>query len=167
MVSIFMHQNIGPFIITRQVIFSVTYWRSYCDSNHTYCTLLSFGLTMPTGLRSRLTIVQILIVVIDLKTNKQPPLPHWRLRSFAVYWFLPCFSSSYNWLWSKLFSNKMSHFSGGSRIFLRGGANSQCACANLLFYNFFCKKLHENERICTPGACVHCVPLGSTNALHV
>ena len=34
--------------------------------------------------------------------------------------------------------------------FPEGGANSQIECANLLFYNSFCLKLHENERIWTP-----------------
>ena len=38
--------------------------------------------------------------------------------------------------------------SGGSRIFPRGGANSQ----NCYYFSHFCRKLHENERIWTPGA---------------
>ena len=37
--------------------------------------------------------------------------------------------------------------SGGSRIFLRGGANSQ----RPITLQMFCRKLHENERIWTPG----------------
>ena len=36
--------------------------------------------------------------------------------------------------------------SGGSRIFPRGGANSQ----NCYYFSHFCRKLHENERIWTP-----------------
>ena len=31
------------------------------------------------------------------------------------------------------------------------GANFQSGCANLLFCNCFCQKLHENETIWTPG----------------
>ena len=38
-------------------------------------------------------------------------------------------------------------FSGGSRIFPGGGANSQ----NCYYFSHFCRKLHENERIWTPG----------------
>ena len=38
------------------------------------------------------------------------------------------------------------HSTGGSRVFLRLGSNSQSRCAN----QFFCRKLHENERIWTP-----------------
>ena len=34
-----------------------------------------------------------------------------------------------------------------------------------LFCNFFCRKLHENERIWTPGAYVPGVPLASANGL--
>ena len=45
------------------------------------------------------------------------------------------------------FGNYSTGFSGGSRIFL-GGANSQSGCAD----QFFCPKLHENERIWTPGS---------------
>ena len=37
--------------------------------------------------------------------------------------------------------------SGGSRIFPRGGANSQ----KCYYFSIFCRKLHENERIWTPG----------------
>ena len=36
--------------------------------------------------------------------------------------------------------------SGGSRIFPRGGANSQ----KCYYFSIFCRKLHENERIWTP-----------------
>ena len=51
--------------------------------------------------------------------------------------------------------------SGGSRIFPGGGANSQ----NCYYFLHFCRKLHENERIWTPGgACVPGAPLGSANA---
>ena len=39
------------------------------------------------------------------------------------------------------------HNSGGSRIFPRGCANSQ----NCYYFSNFCWKLHENERIWTPG----------------
>ena len=50
--------------------------------------------------------------------------------------------------------------SGGSRIFPRGGANSQ----NCYYFSHFCRKLHENERIWTPrGVCIPGAPLGSTN----
>ena len=52
-------------------------------------------------------------------------------------------------------------FSGGSRIF-PGGANSQ----NCYYFSHFCRKLHENERIWTPGgARVPGAPLGSANAI--
>ena len=37
--------------------------------------------------------------------------------------------------------------SGGSRIFPGGGANSQ----KCYYFSIFCQKLHENERIWTPG----------------
>ena len=37
-------------------------------------------------------------------------------------------------------------YSNGSRIFPRGGANSQ----NCYYFSHFCRKLHENERIWTP-----------------
>ena len=41
----------------------------------------------------------------------------------------------------------MYSISGGSRIFLGEGPNSQGGCANL----FFSRKLHENETILTPN----------------
>ena len=46
--------------------------------------------------------------------------------------------------------------SGGSRIFPRGGANSQ----KYYYFSIFCRKLHENERIWTPrgGARPWCPP---------
>ena len=43
-------------------------------------------------------------------------------------------------------SNSLSLISGGSRIFPRGGANSQ----KCYYFSIFCRKLHENERIWTP-----------------
>ena len=47
------------------------------------------------------------------------------------------------------FGNYSTGFSGESRIFLgEGGANSQSGCVD----QFFCRKLHENERIWTPGS---------------
>ena len=47
--------------------------------------------------------------------------------------------------------------SGGSRIFPRGVRQLPKV---LLFFNFFCRKLHKNERIWTPrGACVPGAPL--------
>ena len=51
--------------------------------------------------------------------------------------------------------------SGGSRIFPRGGANSQ----KCYYFSIFCRKLHENERIWTPGgrASLAPPPLGSAN----
>ena len=41
--------------------------------------------------------------------------------------------------------------SGRSRIFPRGGANSQ----NCYYFSHFCRKLHENERIWTPRGGTH------------
>ena len=51
--------------------------------------------------------------------------------------------------------------SGGSRIFPRGGANSQ----KCYYFSIFCRKLHENERIWTPrgGRASLAPPLGSAN----
>ena len=48
-------------------------------------------------------------------------------------------------------------YSGGSRIFPRGGANSP----KCYYFSIFCRKLHENERIWTPrgGARPWCPPL--------
>ena len=43
-------------------------------------------------------------------------------------------------------SNASWVISGGSRIFPRGGANSQ----KCYYFSIFCRKLHENERIWTP-----------------
>ena len=40
----------------------------------------------------------------------------------------------------------------------RGSANSQSGCANLLF----CRKLHENERICTPRGGMPCASGSAT-----
>ena len=40
-----------------------------------------------------------------------------------------------------------------------GGANSLSGCAYLLFCNFFCRKLHENERIWIQGGHIPGVPL--------
>ena len=48
--------------------------------------------------------------------------------------------------------------------FPEGGANSQSGCTNLLFCIFFCRKLHENERIWTPSQACPWRPLGSPNA---
>ena len=51
--------------------------------------------------------------------------------------------------------------SGGSRIFPGGGANSQ----KCYYFSIFCRKLHENERIWTPGGGASLAPpLGSANA---
>ena len=51
--------------------------------------------------------------------------------------------------------------SGGSRIFPRGGANSQ----KCYYFSIFCRKLHESERIWTPrgGRASLAPPLGSAN----
>ena len=48
---------------------------------------------------------------------------------------------------SKKWADELTYYSGGSRIFPRGGANSQ----NCYYFSHFCRKLHENERIWTPG----------------
>ena len=64
--------------------------------------------------------------------------------------------NSYAWFFSKLLQ-----ISGGSRIFPGGGgANSQ---SRLLTY-FSGRKLHENERIWTPGGASPGAPLRSATA---
>ena len=65
-------------------------------------------------------------------------------------------------LWRKRRTvNGWSQFSGGSRIFPRGCANSQ----KYYYFSIFCRKLHENERIWTPrgGRASLAPPLGSAN----
>ena len=52
------------------------------------------------------------------------------------------------------------HVSLADPGFTRGGcANSQIG----IILSIFCQKLYENERMWTPGACVHGTPLRSTN----
>ena len=70
------------------------------------------------------------------------------------------------WGMCSLFAENCMKISGGSRIFLRGGggegvewgANCQSGCANLLFCNSFCPKLHENERTWTEKRRTSSVP---------
>ena len=54
-------------------------------------------------------------------------------------------------------SHHMVHTIGRSRIFLSGAPtpNAQSRCANVLFCNFVCQKLHDNERIWTQGGGAH------------
>ena len=89
------------------------------------------------------------------------------LRTHAFYIYGTNIHSMAQAIWSLiLFSGPLVKFipsvsSGGSRIFPRGGTNSQ----NCYYFSHFCRKLHENERIWTPrgGARVPGAPLGSAN----
>ena len=54
---------------------------------------------------------------------------------------------SVNKLFEFSYYKLLDQLSGGSRIFPRGGTNSQ----NCYYFSHFCRKLHENERIRTPG----------------
>ena len=58
----------------------------------------------------------------------------------------PAVSCERLWKGKVLWMNHIAAFSGGSRIFPRGGRQLPKV---LLFFNF-CQKLHENERIWTP-----------------
>ena len=56
---------------------------------------------------------------------------------------------------------KNSHPSGGSKIFPRGGAPTP---KSAIIFQFFWRKLHENERFRTPGGAASLTPPGSANA---
>ena len=57
------------------------------------------------------------------------------------------------------------HCSGGSRIFLKGDANSQIGCANLLFCKYFAENSLKMKELGNKGGEPPWRPLGSANAL--
>ena len=96
-------------------------------------------------------------------------ITRWQKQRYVIsVMYLWCVHTARHWHrhWDQ---DRYNHYgaqcSGGSRIFPRGGANSQ----KCYYFSIFCRKLHENERIWTPrgGRASLAPPLGSANAMGI